>query len=197
MIVSLVCLGSWAATYKMTGKWRFELYYVDFAFGAGLAVVIYTATVGSLGFDGFSFIDDMFHASKRFWIFAFGAGIVFNLANMLLLAAVSVSGMAVAFPVGLGAGLLLGIGLPQFLAHEGQPQLVFLGIALILAAMVVTALAHGAQVAVRAQAILRQAQETKKRHVQAPRAAKGVILAGIAGLLMAAYEPLLEKSRGG
>jgi len=197
MILSMLCLGSWAATFKMTGKWRFELYYLDFALGVAFSAVIYIATVGSLGFDGFSFFDDMMHASKRFWIFAFGAGIVFNLANMLLIAAVSVSGIAVAFPVGLGAGLILGIGVPQVLGREGHPQLLFLGLTVMAAAIVVTALAHSAQVAVWAQAVLRQAQETKKRHVQVPSAIKGLLLAVVAGLLLAAYPPLLAKCRQG
>src|SRR5207244_319788 len=137
MILSLVCLGSWAVTFKMTGKWRFELYYLDFALGAAIAAVIYISTVGSLGFDGFSFTDDMFHASKRFWIFAFGAGIIFNLANMLLVAAVSVAGMAVAFPVGLGVGLILGIGVPQLIDREGNLLLLFLGLASIGTAILV------------------------------------------------------------
>ena len=197
MILGMVCLGSWAVTFKMTGKSRFELYYLDFAMGAAFASLIYISTVGSLGFDGFSFLDDVLHASKRFWIFAFGAGIIFNLANMLLIAAVSVSGMAVAFPVGLGAGLILGIGVPQFLGSEGNPQLLFLGFTVIAAAMVVTALAHSAQVAIWAQAILRQAQEARKRHVQVPSAIKGLVLAIAAGLLMAAYPPLLAKGRQG
>jgi glucose uptake protein len=197
MIASMICLASWAATFKMTGKWRFELYYLDFAFGAAFAAVIYICTVGSLGFDGFSFVDDMLHAQKRFWIFAFGAGIVFNLANMLLLAAVSVSGMAMAFPVGLGVGLIVGIGVPQLLARQGHPQLLFVGLTLMGAAMVATALAHSGQVAVWAQAILKHAQETKKKHVQVPSAIKGIILAAAAGLLMAAYLPLLARSRAG
>jgi glucose uptake protein len=83
------------------------------------------------------------------------------------------------------------------IAREGHPQLLFLGLALIAAALVVTALAHSAQVAVWAQAILRQAQEAKKRHVQTPSAIKGLILAVVSGLLMAAYLPLLEKAREG
>src|SRR5262245_36404269 len=95
MIISLVCLGSWAITLKMTGKWRFELYCLDFALGAMIAVAIYAATLGSLGFDGFSFSDDLLHAGKRQLFFAFLAGTVFNLGNMLLIASISVAGMAV------------------------------------------------------------------------------------------------------
>src|SRR5690242_120738 len=108
MIVSLICLGSWAITYKLSGKWRFELYYMDFALGAVFAGVMYAATTGSLGFDGFALGDDLAHAGRLQWMFAFLAGAIFNLANMLIVASMSVSGMSVAMPVGLGLSLIVG-----------------------------------------------------------------------------------------
>ena len=67
-------------------------------------------TVGSLGFDGFSFMDDLMHASKRQWLMAFGAGVVFNLGNMLMMAAAAVAGLSVALPFGLGVSLMIGVG---------------------------------------------------------------------------------------
>jgi len=65
MILSLICLGSWASMFKLAGKWRFELFYFDFAVGLALAAVIFAFTVGNLGFDGFNFLDDLQHAGKR------------------------------------------------------------------------------------------------------------------------------------
>src|ERR1039458_1021441 len=85
MILSMICWGSWANTYKLAGKWRFELYYFDFAAGLLLAAVILAYTAGNLGYDGFSFSDDLMHAGKRQWLLGFAGGAVFNLANMLLL----------------------------------------------------------------------------------------------------------------
>src|SRR5437764_2786876 len=103
LALGMLCPGSWPNTFKKAGgKWRFELYYFDFAIGAMLAAIIAALTLGSLGFDGFSFLDDLSLAGKRHAFFAVIAGIVFNLANMLLLGAISISGMAVAFPIGLG-----------------------------------------------------------------------------------------------
>src|SRR3982751_2589140 len=95
MILSLLCLGSWASAFKFAGKWRFELFYFDFAVGLLIAAIIYAFTVGNLGYDGFSFLDDLQHAGKRQWMYGFMAGMIFNLGNMLLLAAVSVAGISV------------------------------------------------------------------------------------------------------
>src|ERR1039457_4383013 len=92
MVLSLFCLGSWASFFKFAGKWRFELYYLDFALGLMLASVIFAFTVGNIGYDGFNFIDDLQHAGKRQWVYVFIAGLIFNLGNMLLIAAVSVAG---------------------------------------------------------------------------------------------------------
>lgn len=195
MIVSLICLGSWAITLKMTGKWRFELYSLDFALGAGIATLIYALTVGSLGFDGFSFVDDLMHAGKRQWFFAFLAGVVFNLGNILLMAAISVAGLAVAYPVGMGLGLLLGVGLGQMMRQEGDPLFLFLGFLLTLTAMALSALAYSSRVSARAQAILAEAQQSRRKPVRVPGAAKGMILSIAAGLLLAGHLPLLAKAR--
>ena len=103
----MLCWGSWANTQKMSGKWRFELFYFDYAFGVLLAAVICALTLGSLGYDGFSFLDDLMNGGKRYAAMGFGAGMIFNLANMLLVAAITVAGLAVAFPVGIGLALSL------------------------------------------------------------------------------------------
>src|ERR1700721_721601 len=91
MVFSMLCLGSWAITYKAAG-WRFELYYFDFSFGLVVGAAILAFTVGSMGFDGFTFLDDMLHAGKRQWFYAFTAGVVFNLAHMLRVAPLSRAG---------------------------------------------------------------------------------------------------------
>src|ERR1017187_1903620 len=101
MVLSLLCLGSWASAFKFAGNWRFELFYLDFAIGLFLASVIFAFTLGDIGYDGFNFLDDLQHAGRHQWMWAFLAGLLFNFGNMLLLAAVSVSGLAVAFPMGM------------------------------------------------------------------------------------------------
>jgi len=100
-IITMLCWGSWANTFKLSKNWRFELFYFDYALGVLIAALIAAATFGSMG-DELSVMDNIMIAGKRQMAFALGAGIVFNLANMLLVAAISVAGMAVAFPIGIG-----------------------------------------------------------------------------------------------
>src|ERR1700679_3100646 len=100
-IASMFCWGSWANTQKLAGKWRFELFYYDFSIGMLLCAVIAAYTLGSWRAADLSFSDNLLIPSKRQMAYAGGAGVVFTLANMLLVAAISVSGLAVAFPVGI------------------------------------------------------------------------------------------------
>src|SRR4051794_15514662 len=95
-ILSMICWGSWANTFKMTKKWRFDLFYFDFSLGLLLTGVIAAFTLGSMG-DDLSFTDNLLIAGKRHVAYAIAAGVIFNLANMLLIAAISLAGMAVAF----------------------------------------------------------------------------------------------------
>src|SRR6476659_1353274 len=108
-ILSMLCWGSWANTFKMTGSWRFELFYFDYSIGVLLAAALAAFTFGTMGSDGFQFMDDLLQTGKRNIFYGFLGGAVFNLANMLLLAAISVAGMAVSFPVGFGTALVIGV----------------------------------------------------------------------------------------
>jgi glucose uptake protein len=65
LFFSMACWGSWANTQKMTGKWRFELFYFDYAFGVLLVALVCAFTLGSLGYDGFSFLDDVMNGGKQ------------------------------------------------------------------------------------------------------------------------------------
>src|SRR3954452_8981327 len=96
-VLSMICWGSWANTFKLTRKWRFELFYFDYTFGVLLAAIIAALTFGSMG-DGMSFVDNLQITGKKQIALALVAGAVFNLANMLLVAAISIAGLSVAFP---------------------------------------------------------------------------------------------------
>ena len=143
-ILSMVCWGSWANTFKLAGKWRFELFYFDFAIGVMVAAVLFGMTFGSLGFDGFLFMDDLQHAGRRQWASGFAGGVVFNLANMLLVAAISLAGMSVAFPVGIGMALVIGVVWNYAIKPVGNSQFLFLGCAIITGAIIVDAWPIGA-----------------------------------------------------
>src|SRR5579863_7323074 len=144
LFFSMLCWGSWANTQKMSGKWRFELFYFDYAFGVLLVAVVCAFTFGSAGYDGFSFMDDLMNGGKRYAAMGFGAGVIFNLANMLLVAAIAIAGLSVAFPVGIGLALIIGVIWNYTIRPQGHPLLLFVGCGLVLAAMIVDALAYKA-----------------------------------------------------
>ena len=165
MILSLFCWGSWANTYKLAGKWRFELYYFDFAAGVALAAFLFAITVGNLGYDGFSFVDDLMHAGKRQWLYGFMGGVIFNLGNMILMSAISVAGMAVAFPVGIGVATIVGTALACAASSTGNPALLSAGWVLLAAAIAAAALAYRFQSVLSHEELARagKAASTRRR----------------------------------
>src|SRR5215467_2229054 len=189
LILSTLCLGSWPGMFKAAGKWRFELFYFDFAIGLIVAALIYAFTVGNLGYDGFNFLDDLQHAGKRQWMYAFLAGLLFNLANMLLMAAVSVMGMALAFPMVVGVAVLVTAGVGAILRTAGNPMLVTLGCVLLLTAVVVGSMAHRLIRVARHEELARAGQAKSTRR---PGALKGTLLALVSGLLMGSFNPLVD-----
>ncbi len=194
MILSLVCLGSWASAFKFAGKWRFELFYFDFAIGLLVASVIYAFTVGNLGFDGFNFLDDLQHAGKRQWMFGFLGGMIFNLGNMLLMAAVSVAGLAVAFPMTMGIALLVGIAMGIAGRPVGNAMMLELGCALVLTSVVVNAVLYRMRAVAEHEVLARSGHAKSTRR---PSAIKGIILALVAGMLIGSFAPMLDKARMG
>lgn len=182
-LLSMLCWGSWANTFKLTKKWRFELFYFDYAIGVFVAALIAAFTFGTLGNDGLTFADNFEISPKRLMFVAFVAGGVFNLANMLLVAAISLTGLAVAFPVGIGLALVIGVVLNHLLAPAGNAALLFGGAALVVLAIVFDALAYRAQ-----------AETTGTAARFSP---KGLVISLISGVLMGLFYPMVQYSRGG
>ncbi|MEO8129284.1 MAG: AcrB/AcrD/AcrF family protein, partial [Bryobacteraceae bacterium] len=180
-ILSMICWGSWANTFKLTKNWRFELFYFDFSFGVLLTAVIAAFTLGSLG-DDLSFTDNLLIAGKRQMAYALAAGLIFNLANMLLVAAISLAGLAVAFPVGIGLALIIGVVWNYIINPQGNPFLIFSGVALVLAAIVVDAFAY-------------RAHAEEDGEITENFSVKGLIIALVSGVLMGSFYPLVEMSR--
>jgi glucose uptake protein len=192
VFLSMICWGSWANTQKMAGKWRFELFYFDYAFGVMLTALILAFTFGSLGYDGFSFMDDMLNAAKRLTALGFGAGVIFNLANMLLVAAIAVAGLSVAFPVGIGLALIIGVIWNYIIKPQGNPILLFTGCALVVGAIVVDALAYRGVEAIKQEqrAVAGKAKSTRKKV-----SLKGVFLSLTSGVLMGSFYPLVVMAK--
>jgi glucose uptake protein len=208
LVFSALCWALWAGMHKMTSKWRYELFCVDVAIGFGIAISIYAFTVGSLGFDGFSFFDDLMHAEKRQWLFAFSAGVIFNLANMILMGAISVAGLSVAIPLGLGTTSIIGLGATLIFRHVGNPLLVFAGSACFVVGVVLAGISYSFLVSSRQERMVQEGKAKIAPHVpgiskgmivstDAPSATKGMLLSGVAAALMWVMYPLINKARAG
>jgi glucose uptake protein len=194
MILSMLCWGSWANTTKLAGNWRFELFYFDYAFGVLIAATFCALTFGSAGSDGLPFWDDLLHAGTKQWLYGFAGGVVFNLANMLLVAAITVAGLAVAFPVGIGLALVIGVIWNYILKPQGNPVLLFSGAGLVVAAIVVDALAYRSLERIKLE---RMAREQKLKTDRPAVSFKGVLLSLISGVLMGSFFPLVEMGKAG
>jgi glucose uptake protein len=142
-IVTMLCWGSWANTLKLASReWPFPLYYWDYALGLVLTSAILGLTLGSVGSEGRGFVADLTQADGARLRSALLGGVVFNLANLLIVAAIDVAGLAVAFPVAIGLALVLGVVVNYVATPLGDPVLLFGGVALVVAAILVDARAY-------------------------------------------------------
>jgi glucose uptake protein len=177
-LITMICWGSWANTQKLASReWRFQLFYWDYAIGVLLLTLIFAFTLGSYGETGRSFLEDLRQADTSSYGSALLGGIVFNLANILLVAAIDIAGMAVAFPVGIGLALVLGVITNYIAVPVGDPFILFIGVACVAIAIIVDALAY------------------KKLPVQSEKSiGKGLMLSIIAGVLMGFFYRFVAAS---
>lgn len=170
--ITMLCWGSWANTQKLVQKkWRFELFYWDYVIGIFLLSLLAAFTLGSIGEEGRPFLADIKQTEGVNIRNALAGGVVFNLANILLTAAIAGAGMAVAFPVGIGLALIIGVIINYILLSKGNPVLLFAGVLLVTAAIIVNALAYG-----------KHAGGTGKKG-----AGKWIVVSIIAGILMSSF----------
>jgi glucose uptake protein len=141
--ITMLCWGSWANTQKLASKeWRFELFYWDYTLGVVLLSLIFALTLGSTGSVGRGFIEDIGQADPNNIVSALIGGVVFNIANILLVAAIAIAGMSVAFPVGIGLALVIGVIVNYVATPLGDPVLLFIGVALVAVAIILDAAAY-------------------------------------------------------
>ena len=176
--ITMLCWGSWGNTQKLAARtWRYELFYWDYVIGLLLFSVLSAFTLGSIGAEGRSFIPDLAQADGGSMASAFLGGVIFNAANILLSAAIALSGMSVAFPVGVGLALVLGVLVNYFSAAKGDPRFIFLGVALIAAAIVMNGIAY------------KKAQTGQRKTPT-----KGILIAVAAGVSMACFYRFVAAS---
>lgn len=176
--ITMLCWGSWANTQKLaTSSWRFELFYWDYVIGIFVCSLLMALTLGSTGDGGRSFTDDLQQASFENIGSAFIGGIVFNLANILFSAAIAIAGMAVAFPVGIGIALVLGVIVNYVSVQKGDPYLLFIGVALVSFAIILNAIAYS-----------KKSSEGRKPGT------KGIVFSVVAGILMSFFYRFIAAS---
>ena len=171
--VTMLCWGSWGNTQKLASKsWRYELFYWDYVIGMLLFSILSGFTLGSFGSEGRSFIADLAQADWGGIGSVLLGGVVFNASNILLSASVSLAGLAVAFPLGVGLALVLGVVINYLGAPKGDPVILFLGVALIVIAIVCNGIASG---------------RVRKEPGSSAQNRKGILLAVLAGVLMSFF----------
>ncbi len=180
-ILSTICWGSFANTFKVTKNYRFELYYWDYALGIFLIAVLFALTMGSFAGGPTAFLPNLRDADGLNLFYAAVGGFIFNIANVLLIAGIEIVGLAVAFPLSIGIALAEGAILAYALQPKGNPVLLGIGVLMSLVAVILVGKAYGA---------LRTGAETVSR--------KGVIVCVISGLLMGTWAPFvtLAMTRG-
>ena len=177
--ITMLCWGSWGNTQKLAGKtWRYELFYWDYVIGMVLFAVLLGLTMGSAGELGRSFIADLQQASLTSIGWVLLGGVIFNASNILLSASTSLAGMSVAFPLGCGLALVLGVVNNYLEQSKGNPMLLALGVLFIVVAIVCNGMAAGR--------VSKQSEGNKNSK-------KGIVLAIVAGLLMSTFYRFVVK----
>ncbi len=176
-ILSTICWGSFANTFKLTRNYRFELYYWDYAFGIFFTAVVLAFTIGSMRGGDTSFLANLQSASGMNLLWAAIGGFIFNIANVLLLAGIEIVGLAIAFPISIGIALVEGVVLSYALQPKGNAGLLALGVLMAVIAIVLIGKAYG---------------ELQPAGRSVPR--KGVIVCLVSGVLMGLFAPFVTRS---
>jgi glucose uptake protein len=179
-ILTMICWGSWANTLKLCPGYRFQLFYWDYVIGMAVGAIFWGLTAGSMGHTGTPFLADLTQTARGPMLYAMAGGAIFNVANLLLVAAIDVAGLAVAFPVGIGLALVIGAVSNYVLKPVGNPRLLFGGVALVAVAIILDAAAY------------RKREGTAKATT-----ARGIVISLACGVLMGCFYPFVARALNG
>ena len=176
----MFCWGSWANTLKMEPRsYSFSLFYWDQGIGYVIVPLIVGLTFGSFGVGGRGLFADLAQGTARTFMWALLGGAVWNLANILFMAALDLAGMAVAYPIAIGIALVEGVLINYIAQPKGNPVLIFGGVALVMLAIVLDGLAY----------------RNSQKSVSGPgQLGKGISLALGGGILMGLFYYLVQRS---
>jgi glucose uptake protein len=177
ILTSAICWGSWANTFKGVKNYRFELFYWDYALGIFLIAVALAFTMGNTSNDASSFLNNIRAADRSNYIYTLAGGAVFNLANLLLVAAIDLAGLAIAFPVSIGIAMVVGVVSSYLLQPRGNAPLLTAGVACAVIAVVLDGKAYGN--------LTRAARAVSR---------KSIIICLVSGILMGLWAPLVTRA---
>jgi len=176
-ILSTICWGSFANTFKVTKNYRFEFYYWDYAAGIFLISVVLAFTMGSARGGDSAFVANLHDAATLNILWAAIGGFIFNIANVLLIAGIEIVGLAIAFPISIGIALVEGVVLSYALQPKGSAGLLGAGVVMAVLAVILIGMAYGQ---------LQGANRSVSR--------KGVVVCIISGLLMGTFAPFVTRA---
>src|SRR6266568_1276459 len=176
-VLSTICWGSWANTFKLTKSYRFELFYWDYAIGIVLISLVLALTMGSAPGGETSFLANLHAAAPLNLLYAAIGGFIFNIANVLLVAGIEIVGLAVAFPIAIGIALVEGVVLSYAVQPKGSAGLLAAGVVMALLAVILIGKAYGA---------LQGGNRTVSR--------KGIVVCVVSGLLMGSFAPFVTRA---
>ena len=176
--ITMLCWGSWANTQKLSPKsWPFTLFYWDYAIGVLLFSLLIGISLGSFGESGRPLFEDLMQANLVSYLNAFLGGVVFNLANLIIVAAISIAGMSVAFPIGIGIALVLGVFTNYINQPEGDPVILFIGVLLVTVSIIIYGISY--------KKILQNSNE---------KPLKGILISVTAGIAMGFFYKYVAES---
>ena len=176
MVTSAICWGSWANTFKGEKNYRIELFYWDYAVGIFLTSLVFAFTIGSAGNDSSSFLNNVHAADASNIGWALLAGVIFNLANLLLVAGIDMAGLATAFPVAIGIALVVGVALSYVQQQKGDVRMLAAGVLCAVIAVILDGKAYG--------------EVSKGKEVSR----KSIITCVVSGVLMGLWAPFSTRA---
>jgi len=204
MILALICTGTWTSLYKTALPYRYELFNFDLAIGVVVLAAVAALALGAVQSGELTVGDNILITGYRLMAWALAAGFVFNLGNVILLSAISVSGISIAFPVAFGVALIIDAGLDFFGNPRVNALLLFGGALVILVAValfIVAHFRHRAAIAGAAKKTALQLDPRSKEAREAKKRARTVAPGGVAalaivsGILLAFPSRLLSMAR--
>lgn len=183
--ITMLCWGSWGNTQKLAAKsWRYELFYWDYVIGMLIFALLLAFTAGSIGSEGRHFLADLGQASSSSILWLLLGGVIFNASNILLSASTSIAGLSVAFPLGVGLALVLGVVNNYRVAlaqggNTGNVALLAIGVLLVVSAVICNGVAS-----------------SRKGDDGIPKAdrKKGILLALVAGVVMSFFSSFVMRA---